>query len=452
MVVLTVDDAGRKFGENTIKRFAFFNFLTRILTRVLRDALTIVGAILGIFILHSLFFWLSGDPERAFDVAAYIIETIELGWDLVRILWNPVAEIFNAAAIPLWNGLVYYFVEPAVFLVLEVFSLIFLQHSYEGLIPEESLPYGGFVCSLDDEASAAFCGRVAAYQARLAAGSSDVKTQSAVFGVETARRLSELVEDGQVVIPEIDLGDLTGALDGVATQGLLIGGSTADLGFSVAHNVFSTVAVFLFDAFFFILQSLVDILKLLVKSGFLSTILGIGLDFLLIMGLEVALPLLFATIDAVVCVFQLFLPRSWPEQLECAERTCFQGSNAAADFWIFSSIPQVTQRFGIILEATLNSRTGKSFTGGQAVDIGVSDLDEVFPSLSGTGCAACFTCRYTRSNSLPDDCLFHVQVTTHNPFENARSTGSPSSASFGSSPRRRFRCLIKETMLPHTAT
>jgi hypothetical protein len=309
------------------------------------------------------------------------------------VIVNPVADLFNAALTPLTNAFVFYVAEPAIFLILEVFSLVFLQHSYEGLIPEENFEFGGFVCDSTSAASMAFCGRVSSYSDRLDAGNSDVKTQSIVFGVDTARRLSELVDAEQVVLPEIDLGELTGALDGLSTQAILIGGSSADLGFAVLHNIFSSVAVFLFDAVFLILTSLMDIIKLVVKSGFLHLILGIGLDFLLIVGLEVALPLLFATIDAVICIFQLFLWKSWPAQLECAERTCFQGSNAAADFWIFSSIPQVTQRFGIILEATLNSRTGLAFTGGQSVDIGVSNLDEVFPSLSGTGCAACFTCR-----------------------------------------------------------
>jgi len=60
---------------------------------------------------------------------------------------------------------------------------------------------------------------------------------------------------------------------------------------------------------------------------------------------------------------------------------------------MFISIPQIMERFGSILEATLNSNTGRKFTGGATIDVGVSKLDEIFPSLSAGGCTSCFTCK-----------------------------------------------------------
>jgi hypothetical protein len=68
---------------------------------------------------------------------------------------------------------------------------------------------------------------------------------------------------------------------------------------------------------------------------------------------------------------------------------------------MFTSIPQVIERFGSILEATLNSKTGRMFTGSAGnIDLGISDLDEVFPSLAGTGCTACFVCRFPELRAL----------------------------------------------------
>lgn len=65
---------------------------------------------------------------------------------------------------------------------------------------------------------------------------------------------------------------------------------------------------------------------------------------------------------------------------------------------MFTSVPNVVQRFGTVLEATLNSRTGRSMLGGGAgggkFDIGVSDLEDTFPSLAGGGCTACFVCKF----------------------------------------------------------
>ena len=68
-----------------------------------------------------------------------------------------------------------------------------------------------------------------------------------------------------------------------------------------------------------------------------------------------ALPSLFASIDAIICVFQLFLIDTWPAQLECAEEKCFKGPDAAADLWLFNSIPVVVERFTAILEAKIQS-------------------------------------------------------------------------------------------------
>lgn len=48
----------------------------------------------------QLFFWLSADPERAFDDAALFLDVLEFVWDLVGLLWNALADIANSALIP----------------------------------------------------------------------------------------------------------------------------------------------------------------------------------------------------------------------------------------------------------------------------------------------------------------------------------------------------------------
>ena len=83
-----------------------------------------------------------------------------------------------------------------------------------------------------------------------------------------------------------------------------------------------------------------------------------------------------------------------------AEEKCFNGPDASADFFLFISIPQVMERFTSILHATLNSRTGRAFTGGATFDVGISQLDEIFPSLSGGGCVSCFTCKFPELRAL----------------------------------------------------
>ena len=374
-------------------RFQAFQSALNAIARAWSFALTTLGALLGVFLVHALFTWASDDPEKAFDRGTFLLEVIELSWDLTGMLWNTGADVANAAAIPLWNAFSFYVVEPSVTLTLEVFSLVFLRHRWKGVISEEQFEYGGFICDPDSVASSTFCGRFGAYSDRLSKSGSQTVTDSITFGVATARRLSELADD-ELVVPTIETADLIGALDGLSTQSIVMGASGFDVFFAVLYEVFETSAVFIFDALFIIAKTLFDIIKLLIKSGMLQTLIGIGVDFIVIVAIEIGLPLLFAALDAVVCGFQFFLIDTWPEQLQCAEEKCFKGPDAAADLWLFSSVPQVVERFSSILEATLNSRTGRSFTGGGEVDLGISSLPNVFPSLAGSGCANCFACKF----------------------------------------------------------
>ena len=47
-------------------------------TSAVRTLLLGIGAILGVFILHQVFFWPSSDPEGAFDMAAYSLQLVEV--------------------------------------------------------------------------------------------------------------------------------------------------------------------------------------------------------------------------------------------------------------------------------------------------------------------------------------------------------------------------------------
>jgi len=394
-------------------RFGLFSRAIRLVYEVSNFILRTGGVILLVFILHQLFFWLSQDPEQAFNTATLVIEVLEIAWDLFRLIYNPLADVANALAIPLWNSISFYVVEPAVFLFLEVFSLVFLRHKYEGVIKEDDFPYGGFVCD-PSEISEAWCGRFGAYNARLIRSSSESGEESSVFGaraaaaagrqlspititfgIATARRLSEISGDSNFDVPSFDTTELIGALDGLSTQAIVMGGSLADLFFGVLYNVMSTSAVVIFDACFIILKTLFDIFKMLIKSGMLEFIIGIGIDFFFIIFIEIYLPFFLAQIDALVCALQFLMWKTWDEQLQCAEQKCFQGPDASADWWMFTSVPQVVQRFGSILAAVRNSRTGRSMLGSEFnIDVGVSNFENVFPSVAAEGCTACFTCKF----------------------------------------------------------
>jgi hypothetical protein len=298
-------------------RFQAFNRTLAALQAAFNFVLRVSGVLLAVFLIHQLFFWLSKDPERAFDYATLVIDIVEIVWDLFGILYNAVADICNAAVIPVWNGFTYYVIEPAVTLILEVFSLIFLRKQYTGFIKAEDFPYGGFVCDPASFESSSWCGRYNAYSQRLDGGDSLTKQSSVTFGTRTARRLSEISGEADFDVPSVNTGDLVGALDGLATQAIVMGASVLDVLFAVAYEVFSTTAVFLFDAAYTILKILFEVLKMVIKSGLLQTLIGVGVDFIIIMALEVYVPYLIAVVDAVVCILQLLSWQSWGEQLKC---------------------------------------------------------------------------------------------------------------------------------------
>ena len=54
------------------------------------------------------------------------------------------------------------------------------------------------------------------------------------------------------------------------------------------------------------------------ESGIIVTLINVGLDFLVIGFTELALPILFAGIDTLMCVLDFFAPSTWNDQLEYA--------------------------------------------------------------------------------------------------------------------------------------
>ena len=318
-MALTLAEALAK-AQTFPERFGALNRALSLLLRVFNFVLRVSGVLLAVFLLHQLFFWLSKNPQNAFSYAALFIDVLEIVWDLFAILYNVNVDIFNLAFAPIWNSFSFYVIEPTVTLVLEVFSLIFVRKSYDGFISEDALPYGGFICDPNSQPSSLWCGRFSAYNERLNNGNSLTAENSVTFGTATARRLSEISGEADFDVPSVTSGELVGALDGASTQGIVMGGSAFDVLFAVLYEVFSTSSVFLFDALYMIFKVIFEMIKLVIKSGLLQTFIGIGIDFILIMALEIYVPLLISMVDAVVCVFQLFMVSSWKEQLECGKQ------------------------------------------------------------------------------------------------------------------------------------
>ena len=142
---------------------------------------------------------------------------------------------------------------------------------------------------------------------------------------------------------------------------------------------------------------------------------------------EIALPMLFAGIDLLMCIIDFVTPSGWAAQFECVELRCFKGPDVLSDMFVFIFVPVAMERFAAIMDASLNSRTGKrlfsgfttgSFTStgrtrnpdtGEPIDntepAGAGQRNPLFefeladsferwlPPPGATNCASCFNCK-----------------------------------------------------------
>ena len=334
-----------------------------------------------VFIIHQLFLWVDQDPEIAFDRAALLFEVAEVTYDTSGILVNAAVDVANAAIIPIWNTASYYVVEPLVILVLELFVLVFTQKHYTGVYSEADFPYMGLDCTASATA-AEWCGRYScqyAHKLESAEKAPYYVNESAnynparrlhggeerdfyVFGVSTARRLQGIVdEEPQFVAPAFEMDEIVDALQTVGEMVITLAPAIFDAFFGIANTAGSSSFSVIIEGFISLVKGVLGAMRWLIKSGLFTTIVNIGVEFLVIILTELMIPLIFAAVDLLVCVLDLFKPSGWQVQFDCVEEECFAGPAATSDLLVFTSIPLALNVFVNILEATMNSNTAKRF-------------------------------------------------------------------------------------------
>ena len=163
---------------------------------------------------------------------------------------------------------------------------------------EEDFPYNELDCTANAE-SAGWCGRYSFYKAELeaperAAVFTDESQSFArrmmlevpdnhtfTFGLATARRL-QAQSGGGFSAPTFPTTVLTTALNELAVFFITMVPSLLDVVFGVLGDIIKTSFSILMDALFLILKQVMMVLKMLTKSGMLTTLITIGVDFLVI--------------------------------------------------------------------------------------------------------------------------------------------------------------------------
>ena len=333
--------AAAAFG-NTLKKLPLrFSVVTNTVKQTISLAQGLgflILLLLVVFIIHQLFLWVDQDPEIAFDRAALLFEVAEVTYDTSGILVNAAVDVANAAIIPIWNTASYYVVEPLVILVLELFVLVFTQKHYTGVYSEADFPYMGLDCTASATA-AEWCGRYAEYAHKLESAEKApyYVNESAnynparrlhggeerdvyVFGVSTARRLQGIVdEEPQFVAPAFEMDEIVDALQTVGEMVITLAPAIFDAFFGIANAAGGSSFGVIVEGFISLVKGVLAAMRWLIKSGLFTTIVNIGVEFLVIMLTELMIPLIFAAVDLLVCVLDLFKPSGWQVQFDCGK-------------------------------------------------------------------------------------------------------------------------------------
>lgn len=430
--------------------------LPRVVGQISTVGLYVVSGSLGflaVFLIHQLLLWASMNPAQAFENAKTFYFILELVWDTMQAILNAGFEVVNVF-IPGWNAVAQKAITPVVYIVLDVLCLIFFQERYPGVISESDIPFRGFYCDPNDAGSMEFCGEFSYYYDKLydsERSGEGVVNGSLVFSPATGRRLSDAVVTP--LVPVLDMSAITGTVQLIVSVLIVVGSQIVDVALHVAYTILSELATLILDLFWTILNTVVDIFLMLVRSGLLEKLLGFAIDLTVIYygtsthitahprsdthsvtrcvrcTVELFIPQFMYGVNMFLCIVNLiFGQNTWDAQLECAayrsnpacsssnrvflyrciEDKCFNSAEAViADLVIFTSKPIFWGWTYNVIHAAVYSKTGRSLFGDSLTQLlpgGKGWVTDMFPALQAGGCASYAT---LYSNFT---CLAHTPV------------------------------------------
>ena len=212
-------------------------------------------------------------------------------------------------------------------------------------------------------------------------------------------------------MPVIDLGAVLPGLVGLSSAVITLIGSVAGVGVPWSA-VLSEVAVLLWDTVFIVSKALMSVLLTIVRSGMLEVVINFGIDLLLILVLEIAMPMLFVSVDLLMCAIDLFFqrlgraaavraePRAPPHPPPAATRRPPRGPGRCIDNHCFEASPtrspdpdRVHQRSSGVGALQVHpfghnkQQRGKQY--GLSTLPGLDWVDTPAPTLTGAVCAEC---------------------------------------------------------------
>ena len=322
-------------------------FLTPTNGTILVALMAIAIGFLALFLIHSLTIWLSTDPEVAFHNARMIASGFSTVWNSFRSLSIVLMKI-SLRWVPGWNTMAKHMIEPAVHITIDIMSQVFAHKHFEGIIKDSygpgGVPFRGHYCGQPayndngdyigtasiDAATSKFCTFSKTLWAKeLGAtpssdGNNAITNNSLILSTAHARKLQALVAEpegeGESMFPAIPLGPMLAAIQELSGIVAMIQTTAYDIGAHIIYTVLSELASVLFNIAQILVRAVSSVVMSLVASGALTSIIKSGIDFLISLVVHVALPLLFAGLDLVMCLVNMIQPDTWADQLNCGTR------------------------------------------------------------------------------------------------------------------------------------
>jgi hypothetical protein len=149
-----------------------------------------------------------------------------------------------------------------------------------------------------------------------------ISNNTLVLSTAHARKLQQYFtesndEEGGSMFPALQLGPLLEAIREISGIISMVQTTLYDIAAHVIYTILSELAAVLFNVVQVLIRAVASVIMALVSSGALQTIIRAGLDLLVMLIIHVALPMLFAILDLIVCLINFIQPGTWPEQLRC---------------------------------------------------------------------------------------------------------------------------------------
>lgn len=304
--------------------------------------------LVALFVLHSVTFWLSANPETAFLNARRFAGFYSSGWNSFRTAYNG----FNKLAfyfVPQWNTIAKHMVEPGIYIGLDVISQIFAHKHYEGILQDVDntkiggVAFRGHYCGEpvrgDQGAILGFepmttqtvkyCSYGAAEQWAADLGvveSADPKNAiqngtTLLLSTAHARRLASIMGEeveGGSMFGALNLGPVLEAVQEISGIFTMIQTTYWDIAAHIIFTILSEAAVAIWNLAQVLIRGVAAALMALMNSGAFKFLLKLGVDLLVILVVHVLVPLLLAVLDLVNCIMNFAQPGTWDEQLVCS--------------------------------------------------------------------------------------------------------------------------------------